>query len=83
MVLGMPYLRAIERAGGLPVVLPPTEQPDAIEALLDRLDGICLSGGPDLHPIAYAAEPHPFLGPTWCELGRDDLATQEIAVQRG
>ena len=36
----------------MPVVLPPLG--DAA-ALLDRLDGICLSGGPDLDPDAYGA----------------------------
>ena len=49
MALGLTYLRAIEAAGGLPVVIPPLDL-DAIEPLLDRLSGICLSGGPDLHP---------------------------------
>ena len=41
---------------GLPVVMPPLDD-DVIEPLLDRLDGICLSGGPDLDPDAYGAEP--------------------------
>src|SRR3712207_1269430 len=51
MALGMTYLRAIERAGGMPVVLPPCLTD--VQALLDRLDGVCLSGGPDLDPLAY------------------------------
>ncbi len=37
MALGMTYLQAIERAGGMPVVLPPVI--DDVERLLDRLDG--------------------------------------------
>src|SRR5215217_799727 len=51
MALGMTYLRAIEAAGGMPVVLPPLG--DA-EALLDRLDGICLSGGLGLDAFELA-----------------------------
>src|SRR5918993_534075 len=47
--LGMPYLRAVELGGGIPVVLAP-EHPGMAEALLDRLDGLCLAGGPDLGP---------------------------------
>ena len=43
MVLGMRYLRAIEQAGAIPVVVPPLRRP-GLEALLDRVDGICLSG---------------------------------------
>ncbi|MGA8722020.1 MAG: gamma-glutamyl-gamma-aminobutyrate hydrolase family protein, partial [Solirubrobacteraceae bacterium] len=40
------YPEAIERAGGIPVIVPPL-RPDAIDALLDRVDGVCLPGGPD------------------------------------
>ena len=61
MALGITYLKGIEAAGGLPVVMPPMAE-DAIEPLLDRLDGICLSGGPDLDPALYEEEPHPELG---------------------
>jgi putative glutamine amidotransferase len=72
MALGLKYLRGIEEAGGLPVVIPPLEEA-AIEPLLDRLDGICLSGGPDLDPEHYGAEPHPELGPTEPDLDRFEL----------
>jgi putative glutamine amidotransferase len=75
MALGMTYLRAITDAGGMPVVLPPLG--DA-EALLERLDGVCLSGGPDLDPEAYGAvERHAELGPT-----EPDLDTFELALAR-
>src|SRR5262245_66077243 len=64
MALGMTYLRAIDAAGGVPVVLPPVGL-DAVPELIERLDGVCLSGGPDLDPDAYgAATRHPELGPT-------------------
>ena len=73
MALGLTYLRAIEAAGGLPVVVPPLDL-DAIEPLLDRVSGICLSGGPDIDPRAYGAEPDEHLGPTWEALDRFELA---------
>jgi putative glutamine amidotransferase len=76
MALGMSYAQAIAVAGGAPVVLPPVDL-DGIEPLLARLAGVCLSGGPDLHPAAYGAEPHPRLGPTW-----PDLDAYELAVAR-
>jgi putative glutamine amidotransferase len=81
MALGLPYLRGLEAAGGLPVVMPPLEE-DAIESLLDRFDGICLSGGPDLDPSGYGAEPHPALGPTEPELDRFELAVARRADAR-
>jgi putative glutamine amidotransferase len=51
------YVRAIERAGGRPFVIPPSE--GAIEETLSVLDGILFSGGSDLDPALYDAEAHP------------------------
>jgi len=81
MALGLPYLRGLEQAGGLPLVMPPLDV-DAIEPLLDRLDGICLSGGPDLDPGSYGAEPHPELGPTEPDLDRFELEVAKRADLR-
>ena len=63
MTLGMAYVRAVERAGGIPVALSPLASMH-VEALLDHLAGLLLTGGPDLDPSCYGAEPHPQLGPT-------------------
>jgi len=82
MALGLTYLRAIEAAGGLPVVLPPLP-PDAIGPLLDGLDGICLSWGPDLDPVEYGQVPHDALGPTWRDLDLAELAIARAADSRG
>ena len=82
MALGLTYLRAVEAAGGLPVVIPPLSR-EAIGPLLDGLSGICLSGGPDLDPCAYGQEPHPDLGPTWRELDLAELAVAREADARG
>jgi putative glutamine amidotransferase len=81
MALGMPYLRAIEAAGGMPVVLPPLG--DA-EAILERLDAVCLSGGPDLDPAAYgASDRHAELGQTEPELDAFELALARAADRSG
>lgn len=81
MALGIDYLKGIEAAGGLPVVMPPLAEA-AIEPLLDRLDGICLSGGPDLDPSLYEEAPHPELGPTEPDLDRFELAVAARADAR-
>jgi putative glutamine amidotransferase len=81
MALGMTYLRAIEAAGGMPVVLPPLG--DAA-AFIERLDGICLSGGPDLDPDAYGAvERHEELGPTEPGLDAFELELARAADASG
>jgi putative glutamine amidotransferase len=81
MVLGIRYLEAIGRAGALAMVVPPLPGP-MIPALLERVDGICLSGGPDIHPDAYGAEPHSELGPTEPRLDAFELALARAADER-
>ena len=51
------YVRAVERAGGRALVVPPSE--DGLEETLHALDGVIFSGGGDLDPGLYDAEPHP------------------------
>jgi putative glutamine amidotransferase len=81
MALGMTYMRTLDAAGAMPVVLPPVGDP---EQLIDRLDGICLSGGPDVDPAAYGArERHPELGPTEPALDAFELALAKAALERG
>ena len=82
MALGIVYARAVEEAGGLPVVLPPLEY-GAIASLVDRLTGICLSGGPDLDPAAYECDPDPHLGPTEPDLDAFELAVARRADELG
>jgi putative glutamine amidotransferase len=81
MALGNTYLQGLQAAGGLPVVMPPFGE-NEIEPLLDRFDGVCLSGGPDLDPDTYGAEPHPELGPIEPDLDRFELAVAARADAR-
>jgi putative glutamine amidotransferase len=82
MALGMTYLQAVERAGAVPVVLPPCVSD--LESLIARLDGVCLSGGPDLDPEAYGArDRHAELGPTEPSLDAFELALARAAIERG
>ncbi|MBI5105020.1 MAG: gamma-glutamyl-gamma-aminobutyrate hydrolase family protein [Solirubrobacterales bacterium] len=80
--LGLSYPEAIERAGGLPVILPPL-RPEGISALLDRVDALCLPGGPDIHPATYGAAPHPELGPTEPRVDAFEHALVRAADRRG
>jgi putative glutamine amidotransferase len=51
------YLRSVEQAGAVPVLLPALAVADAAP-LLERLDGLLLSGGDDVDPRLYGQEPH-------------------------
>ena len=80
MALGMTYVRALEAAGALPVVVPPLERRD-VGRLLGRLDGLVLSGGPDLAPAAYGAKPHLELGSTEPSLDAFEYAMATEALR--
>lgn len=82
LALATLYPEAIERAGGIPVVVPPM-RPETIGSLLDRVDGLCLTGGPDLQPSIYGAQPHEALGPTEPRIDALELALARGADQRG
>jgi len=51
------YVRAVERAGGLPVVLAPGRPEDAAD-LLRSVDGLMLTGGADVDPSLYGEPRH-------------------------
>jgi putative glutamine amidotransferase len=70
------YVRSVEQAGAVPVVLPPVEPAD-VPALLDRMDGVLLSGGVDVDPALYGQPAHPRLGRV--NRRRDDF---ELALTR-
>jgi putative glutamine amidotransferase len=82
LALGVAYLDAVASAGGIPVILAPTPARQ-LRSLVERLDGICLSGGPDVEPSCYGAEPHPELGPTEPQVDLFEIALIRAARRRG
>jgi putative glutamine amidotransferase len=63
LALRLSYTQALQEAGAIAVVLPAHGYVDDTAALLDRVDGLLISGGPDLDPATYGQERHPLLGP--------------------
>jgi putative glutamine amidotransferase len=54
------YFQGVTRAGGVAVLLPPQPvDPGAAGQVLDRLDGLVITGGKDIDPSAYGEHPHP------------------------
>src|SRR3981189_1865102 len=73
------YAHAIESAGGLPVLIPPLP-PDAVAALLERLDGVVFPGGADVDPAEYGEAPPPKTESN-ADLDRLELAVARWAVR--
>jgi putative glutamine amidotransferase len=61
--LGAGYFDAVVAAGGLPVILPPLAREAEVDALLDRVDGVVLSGGLDVDPRRWGLPSHSSVQP--------------------
>jgi putative glutamine amidotransferase len=56
------YVDSVAASGALPLLLPPVDVPGAVEAALDGLHGLVLTGGPDVDPASYGAARDPHTG---------------------
>lgn len=74
------YTRAVERAGGRPLLVPPSD--GGLEETLEVLDGLVLSGGSDLDPATYGHEPHPETKGVLEARDRAELALLHAALER-
>jgi putative glutamine amidotransferase len=74
------YVRAVEQAGGRPLLVPPNES--AIGETLDVLHGVVFSGGGDLDPHTYGAEAHPETMQVNPARDQAELALLEAALAR-
>jgi putative glutamine amidotransferase len=82
-LLALTYITAIQRAGGLAVMIPPDERlEDDPDEILDLLDGLILAGGNDIDPAAYGAKPHPETHHILPERDGSELALARRAIER-
>jgi putative glutamine amidotransferase len=73
------YTASVERAGGLPVVVPPVE---GATELLELLDGLVFTGGSDLDPSLYGQRVHPETTGVHRHRDRAELALVREALRR-
>lgn len=57
--VGQAYITAIQKAGGVPVMIPVGANKHSLMTLLDRVDGLLFTGGGDIDPQRFNGEPHP------------------------
>jgi putative glutamine amidotransferase len=77
------YSLAVQRAGGIALILPPDDLvAEAPDELLDMLDGLILAGGSDIDPASYGAQPQPETRGTWPERDRFEIGLGTRALER-
>lgn len=83
IILQERYARAILEAGGVPLILPVFPDRSAIRQMLERLDGVLVSGGNfDIHPGRYGEEPLEGLGEIKNERTEFELGLLSLALAR-
>jgi putative glutamine amidotransferase len=76
------YSEAIRHCGGAPVLIPAAQTTETIETILGRVEGLILSGGPDIHPRAYGEQPIEGLGEVDEGLDRMELEAARMALRK-
>lgn len=77
------YADSLYEAGGTPLLLPLIPKANFIDAVVDKLDAICLSGAVnDVDPLLYGHEPKPALGPVVPRRDETDMMLLAAAEAR-
>ena len=79
-VVPLAYVDAIERAGGRPLLVPPSEA--GLEETLAAVDGLLFSGGSDIDPQEYGHEAHRETVGVRSDRDRGELALLRAALER-
>jgi putative glutamine amidotransferase len=83
VTLNTAYVRALERAGLVPLAVPTLLAPDRAVAALDGVRGLVLTGGEDVAPARYGAAPHSKLEATDPDRDAAEVALIAAAATRG
>jgi putative glutamine amidotransferase len=79
-VVPLTYVRAVDEAGGRPLILPPAA--DAVDETLEAIDGIVFTGGADLDPSLYGDERHPETTAVRPDRDASEAALMKAALDR-
>lgn len=79
-LLPVAYQRALERARAVPVLVPPSVRA-TVPVLVERLDGLIISGGGDVEPSLYGEEPHEETSPPQPQRDRFEFALLRAVIE--
>ena len=75
------YIYAVEKAGGVPIVIPVNKNKDNIKIQIEAMDGIIVSGGGDVNPILYQEEPVKELDYIYQDIDEFDIQVINVALE--
>ena len=75
------YKRAVEKAGGEPVVVHDAVEPEDVAAALEKFDGLLLPGGADVDPAEYGERDHPSVSKAPTDYDRLELEAARVALR--
>ena len=76
------YIKAVRKAGGVPVLLPPIDAELDAATFVERVDGLVMTGGGDVDPQSYGAVPDPLTSRVDPVRDERDIALCRVAVER-
>jgi putative glutamine amidotransferase len=76
------YAEGVLQAGGVPLIMPHNLDVDALRIVLDRLDGVVLSGGGDIDPAMFGEDTHPATCEIEADRDRMELTLAQWIVER-
>lgn len=81
--LKLKYYTSVREAGGIPVIIPALSDNDFIKNIVEHVDGILLTGGPDINPVFYGEESKPYNGKVINERDETEIAIVKMAMTMG
>ena len=78
-ILPSTYTSAIERAGGIALLIPPSTFSTSV---MDKINGIVIAGGPDINPSEYHEEPYTNTAVYYPEQDASERALIQEALDR-
>jgi putative glutamine amidotransferase len=76
------YVYCIKAAGGIPVLVPPFDDPGTALEILNLIDGLLLSGGSDISPLVMGENPEPGIGGCFPERDLSELRLTRLAFRK-
>ncbi|WP_281827866.1 MULTISPECIES: gamma-glutamyl-gamma-aminobutyrate hydrolase family protein [Lactobacillus] len=77
------YVDSVVQNGGVPFIIPFTENDEVIKSQLDHVQGLILSGGHDVDPHSYGEGPEQKIGATWPARDHFDRLLLKFAEEKG